>query len=157
MQCDVGVRDCSLVDDDGMCADWEGPVDLEGLTSFPIFAFLFMCFMAFSIGANDAANAWGTSVGSQAVSLRTAVLVGGIFEWLGASLLGYGVTETLQMGVSGLRNKDCIACGYCNSQMNEYAVGMAGALTAATVFLLLATYTAIPVSTTHAIAGGCYL
>lgn len=32
--------------------------------------------MAFTIGANDSANSWGTSVGSGAIKLRYAVLLG---------------------------------------------------------------------------------
>ena len=52
--------------------------------------------MCFGIGANDAANSWGTSVGSGAISLTQAVLLGGVMEWLGALGLGYGVAKTIK-------------------------------------------------------------
>jgi sodium-dependent phosphate transporter len=47
-----------------------------------------MCAMAFGVGANDAANSWGTSVGSGAISLKKALLLGGFCELLGAVTLG---------------------------------------------------------------------
>ena len=47
-------------------------------------------------GANDSANAWASSVGSGAISLRAAVVLGGFGEWLGATLLGYGVSDTIK-------------------------------------------------------------
>ena len=59
-----------------------------------------MCLMAFGIGANDSANSWGTSVGSGAIGLRRALLIGGAMELLGAVTLGYGVSTTIQKGVS---------------------------------------------------------
>ena len=51
-------------------------------------AFATMALMSFGIGANDAANSWGTSVGSGAVQLKWAVIVGGLMDWLGAATLG---------------------------------------------------------------------
>lgn len=59
-----------------------------------------MCLMAFGIGANDSANSWGTSVGSGAIGLRRALLIGGAMEFFGAVTLGYGVSTTIQKGVS---------------------------------------------------------
>jgi len=64
------------------------------------------------------------------------------------------VSEKLQEGVSDLHRPDCIACGYCDSLVYPLAGGMFGALTAAAIFLLLASFTSMPVSTTHAIVGG---
>ena len=58
------------------------------------FAFVTMALMAFGIGANDAANSWGTSVGSGAVQLKWAVLVGGFMDWAGAATLGAGAVTT---------------------------------------------------------------
>eukprot|EP00213_Chloropicon_mariensis_P005076 CAMPEP_0197471162 /NCGR_PEP_ID=MMETSP1309-20131121/2052_1 /TAXON_ID=464262 /ORGANISM="Genus nov. species nov., Strain RCC998" /LENGTH=595 /DNA_ID=CAMNT_0043008653 /DNA_START=72 /DNA_END=1859 /DNA_ORIENTATION=- len=109
--------------------------------------------MAFGIGSNDAANSWGTSVGSGAISLRWGCFVGGIMEWAGAVAVGYGVAKTIK-GTAKIGTEGCFACGYCNSAMSLYAIAMLSALTAAAIFLLLATTTWMPVSTTHAIIGG---
>merc|ERR1719445_16904 len=115
---------------------------------------IFALFMAFGIGANDAANSWATSVGSNAISLKKAVLLCGFFEWLGATCLGSGVSSTIQKGVSDVDDPDCWACGYCNSETSVYMSGMMGALIGASIFLQLASVTSMPVSTTHAIVGG---
>ena len=87
-------------------------------------------------------------------SLRYAVLIGGFGEWLGATALGYGVSGTIQKGVADTDAPECWACGYCDSKMSVYNVGMLGALIGAACFLLLATFGKMPVSTTHAIVGG---
>ena len=101
----------------------------------------------------DAANSWGTSVGSGAISLHYALYVAGFFELLGAVTLGHGVSAKLQEGVSSITNKDCWACGYCNSKISVYDLGMLGSLISASTFLLIATATSLPVSTTHSIVG----
>merc|ERR1719361_2280631 len=84
--CQPGVYDCNFQD----------PDKLDGVMAFSA---LFAAAMAFGIGSNDAANSWGTSVGSDAIPLKYAVVVGGIFEWLGATTLGYGVSGTISKGV----------------------------------------------------------
>lgn len=101
----------------------------------------------------DAANSWGTSVGSRAISLEYALYIAGFFELLGAVTLGRGVSEKLQDGVSEITDRDCWACGYCNSQISVYDLGMLGSLISGAIFLLIATATSLPVSTTHAIVG----
>jgi len=110
--------------------------------------------MAFGIGGNDSANSWGTSVGSGAISLRRACLLGGLAEFLGATFLGAGVSGTIQKGVASVIDEDCWACGYCDSRMALYQFGMFAALCGAAFFLLLVTFFSLPVSTTHAIVGG---
>ena len=82
--------------------------------------------MAFTIGANDSANSWGTSVGSGAIKLRYAVLIGGFMEWLGAATLGYGVSDTIKKGVAPMDQEDCWACGDCQSKMGLYTAGTQG-------------------------------
>jgi len=56
-------------------------------------------YMAANIGANDLANAMGTSVGSRAITLKQAVLISVIANLLGAVLAGTHVTETLRKGI----------------------------------------------------------
>ena len=75
---------------------------------------------------NDAprveANSWGTSVGSGAVTVTQAVILGGLMEWLGAVGLGYGVAKTIK-GTSKTNDPECWACGYCDSEMSLYMAG----------------------------------
>lgn len=88
------------------------------------------------------------------MSLKTAVILCGVFEFLGATCLGSGVSSTIQKGVSKIDNPSCWACGYCNAQTSVYMSGMMGALIGASFFLIIASTTSLPVSTTHAIVGG---
>ena len=60
---------------------------------------LFGFYMAWNIGANDVANAMGTSVGSGALTLRQAVLTAAVLEFSGALLMGTHVTSTMQKGI----------------------------------------------------------
>ncbi|GAB5358574.1 hypothetical protein AAMO2058_000470000 [Amorphochlora amoebiformis] len=154
VDCQGGVLDCGF-NSDGVCApyneEYPGPRDLRWLVPL---AAIFMCFNAFGVGANDVANAWGTSVAAGAVSLRTACLIAGFANILGAVTLGYGVSDAIQKGVAPVTDSDCWACGRCNSKMTLYAVGMFAALMGSSVFLLLATFGSAPVSGTHAVVGG---
>lgn len=102
-------------------------------------------YMAWTIGANDVANAMGTSVGSGALTLRRAIIVAAIFEFGGALLVGGSVTNTIRKGIVDLQ-----AVG---SDPMVMAVGMTCCLLAAAIWLNLATYAGWPVSTTHSIVG----
>lgn len=102
-------------------------------------------YMAWTIGANDVANAMGTSVGSGALTLRGAIVVAAIFEFGGAMLVGGSVTNTIRKGIVDLQ-----AVG---SDPMVMAVGMTCCLLAAALWLNLATYAGWPVSTTHSIVG----
>lgn len=126
------------------------------LRRWPLFILssIIACVMAFGIGGNDSANSWGTSVGSGAISLRTACMLGGICEFLGATFLGAGVSKTIQKGVAPIDGESCWACGFCDSKMVMYQYGMFASLCGAAFFLLLVTFFSMPVSTTHAIVGG---
>lgn len=103
-------------------------------------------YMAWSIGANDVANAMGTSVGSGALTLRRAVIVAAVLEFSGAFFFGSPVAETLQ---SGIVNSEIFS-----SSPMLFVYGMLAALIATGVWLQLASYCGWPVSTTHAIVGG---
>jgi len=153
-ECAVGVVDCEF-DNTVTCAANLGEYPTAGSQgAIMTISTIFALFMAFGIGANDAANSWATCVGSNAISLKKAVLLCGFFEWLGATCLGSGVSSTIQKGVSDVDDPECWACGYCNSETSVYMAGMMGALIGASIFLQLASLTSMPVSTTHAIVGG---
>lgn len=103
-------------------------------------------YMAWNIGANDVANAMGTSVGSGALTLKGAVLVAAILEFSGAFFFGSHVSATLQ---SGIINPEFFAF---NPLLLVY--GMLSALIGTGIWLQLASYFGWPVSTTHGIVGG---
>ncbi len=102
-------------------------------------------YMAWNIGANDVANAMGTSVGSGALTLRGAIIVAAIFEFGGAMLAGGSVTNTIRKGIV-----DVDALG---GDPMVIAIGMTCCLLAAAIWLNVATYAGWPVSTTHSIVG----
>ncbi|KKA45046.1 MULTISPECIES: inorganic phosphate transporter [Salinivibrio] len=101
--------------------------------------------MAIGIGANDVANAMGTSVGSKALTVKQAIIVAMIFEFAGAYLAGGEVTDTIRKGV--------IDTSFYADQPLELVFGMMSALLAAGSWLLLASFMGWPVSTTHSIIG----
>ncbi len=102
-------------------------------------------YMAWSIGANDVANAMGTVVGSGSLSLRKAVLISGTMDCLGAILVGSQVTATIQKGVVD----PCLFAGRPELMM----WGMFSVLIGAATLVTVSTYFELPVSTTHAIVG----
>jgi PiT family inorganic phosphate transporter len=102
-------------------------------------------YMAWNIGANDVANAMGTSVGSHAVSLRQAVFLAAVFEFAGAFLVGGHVTDTVRKGI--------VSPSIFQGQADIFVLGMLAALLAAGIWLNLATFLGLPVSTTHSIIG----
>lgn len=100
---------------------------------------------AFGIGANDVANAFATSVGSKAVTLRQAIVLAGIFEFLGALLLGTHVTKAIRESIA---DDECFAD---NPGILMY--GMMCVLYTTGSWLILASYLELPVSTTHSTIG----
>ncbi|MGK0499630.1 MAG: PiT family inorganic phosphate transporter [Oceanicoccus sp.] len=101
-----------------------------------ILACLFGFFMAWGVGANDVANAMGTSVGSKALTVKQAIFIAMIFEFAGAYFAGGEVTATIRKGILEL-----------------FVYGMMAALLAAGTWLLIASMKGWPVSTTHSIVG----
>ncbi|MDX1381161.1 MAG: inorganic phosphate transporter [Xanthomonadales bacterium] len=105
----------------------------------------FGLFMAWGIGANDVANAMATSVGSRALTVKQAILVAAVFEFLGAFLAGGQVTATIRKGI--------IDAGSISGQPELLVYGMLAALLAAGFWLWFASRRGWPVSTTHSIVG----
>ncbi|HLA30599.1 MAG TPA: inorganic phosphate transporter [Pseudomonas sp.] len=108
-----------------------------------LLACLFGFFMAWGVGANDVANAMGTSVGSKALTIKQAICIAMVFEFCGAYLAGGEVTETIKNGIvdASVITPDLMV------------LGMMSALLAAGTWLLIATSRGWPVSTTHSIVG----
>ena len=110
-----------------------------------ILACCFGFFMAWGVGANDVANAMGTSVGSRALTVKQAICIAVIFEFAGAYLAGGEVTGTIRKGIVDP------AIMADNPELLVY--GMLSALLAAGTWLLIASIMGWPVSTTHSIVG----
>ncbi len=108
-------------------------------------AILFGIFMAWGIGANDVANAMATSVGAKALTIKQAILVAAIFEFLGAVLAGGEVTSTIRKGI--------VDAGLLSESPELLVYGMLASLLAAGTWLLVASRNGWPVSTTHSIVG----
>ncbi|WP_028114438.1 inorganic phosphate transporter [Ferrimonas kyonanensis] len=106
-----------------------------------VFGFL----MAYGIGANDVANAMGTSVGSGALTIKQAIIIAMIFEFAGAYLAGGEVTSTIRKGI--------IDSAYFVDSPELLVYGMISALLAAGIWLVAASFLGWPVSTTHSIIG----
>ncbi|MGH7483248.1 MAG: inorganic phosphate transporter, partial [Longimicrobiales bacterium] len=105
-------------------------------------------YTAWNIGANDVANAMGTSVGSGALTLRRAVVLAAIFEFTGAVFVGGEVTDTIRKGIIE------VAAFQPNGAFGEdgpllLGIGMIAALLSAGAWLHVATHLGLPVSTTH--------
>ena len=117
---------------------------MEPLTLILLLALVFGLYMAWGIGANDVANAMATSVGSNALTVRNAIIIAAIFEFLGAFLAGGEVTSTIRKGIIDAS---------MISDINIILHGMLAALLAAAVWLSVASRYGWPVSTTHSIVG----
>jgi PiT family inorganic phosphate transporter len=102
-------------------------------------------YMAWAIGANDVANAMGTSVGSGALTVPLAILVAGVLEFTGAFLAGGHVTDTIRKGI--------LEPAAFESQPDLFIYAMLAALASAGTWLVIASRAGWPVSTTHSIVG----
>ncbi len=114
-------------------------------TVFVVIAIIFGLYMTWGIGANDVANVMGTSVGSGAITVMTAIIIAGIFEFAGAVIAGGHVTATIRKGI--------IDPSPIVNNPEVLVFGMLAALLAAAVWLMIASMRGWPVSTTHSIVG----
>lgn len=110
-----------------------------------LLAIIFGFFMAWGVGANDVANAMGTSVGAKAITIKQAIIIAMVFEFAGAYLAGGEVTSTIRKGI--------IDPEILSEDPELLVYGMMSALLAAGIWLLVASSFGWPVSTTHTIVG----
>ena len=118
---------------------------MEAEIVYVALAAIFGVFMAWGIGANDVANAMATSVGSKALTIKQAILVAAVFEFLGAVLAGGAVTSTIRKGI--------VDASLLSGTPELLIYGMLAALLAAGTWLFIASRNGWPVSTTHSIVG----
>ena len=112
-----------------------------------IMACFFGFFMAWGVGANDVANAMGTSVGAQAITIKQAIIIAMVFEFTGAWLAGGEVTSTIRSSII-----DIESAGF-DDRPELLIFGMLSSLLAAGIWLVVASKYGWPVSTTHSIIG----
>ncbi len=117
---------------------------MEFATVFIALAVIFGLYMTWGVGANDVANAMGTSVGSGAITVKKAILIAAVFEFTGAVVAGGHVTGTIRKGII---NADFVP------SPEILILGMLSALLAAGLWLMVASWFGWPVSTTHTIVG----
>jgi phosphate/sulfate permease len=118
---------------------------MEHATVLIVLALVFGFYMAWNIGANDVANAMGTSVGSGALTFKRAVIIAAILEFAGAFFVGSHVSDTVRKGI--------VDPMLFTGDPQAFVLGMLSALLAAGVWLQIATMFGWPVSTTHSIVG----
>lgn len=110
------------------------------------FAVIACIYMACNIGANDVANAMGTSVGSKALTFKQAIMIAAVAEFIGAFFVGGHVSDTIRKGMLDPAVFEAVPY--------HLVYGMISALLAAALWLHIASYLGWPVSTTHSIVGG---
>ena len=101
---------------------------------------------AMGIGANDVANAFASSIGSRALTVKSAVVIASIFECAGSILMGSHVTKTIRKGIA---DYECF-----EDSPDIFIYGCFSVLISTTMWLFLASYFEMPVSTTHSCVGG---
>ena len=100
-------------------------------------------YMAWSIGANDVANSMSTTVGSKAITFKQAVIIAGVLNVLGAVFVGSHVTDTVSKGIVDVTW----------IEPNLLLLGFIASLFSAAIWITLATWKEMPISTTHSIIG----
>jgi sodium-dependent phosphate transporter len=108
-------------------------------------AFLIAFILALAVGANDVANSYGTSVGSGVLTFKQACVLASIFETSGSVLVGYKVVDTMRKGILDVT--------VFEGREHVLICGMLSALIGSTIWIFIATWFRLPVSTTHSIVG----
>jgi len=125
---------------------------MEPLMGLVLLVSILVCaYLAWNIGANDVANAMGTSVGSRALTLKQAVVIAAVFEFIGAFFAGDAVTDTVRKGILVVDFDNQVLVDAISTDL---MYGFIAAMMAAAVWLTIATRYGLPVSTTHSIIGG---
>jgi len=101
-------------------------------------------YMAWNIGANDVANAMASAVGAKAITLRQAVIIGGTLDFVGATVIGSHVTSTILHKILDSQTL---------TDPRVMMLGLLAALLSAAFWVFFATWSSLPVSTTHSIVG----
>ena len=109
-----------------------------------IIGFIFGFYMAWNIGANDVANSMASAVGAKAITIKQAIVIAGVLNVLGASIIGSHVTNTIRKGIVATQ---------VLSDPHLAMIGALSALLAAALWVSFATWKSLPVSTTHSIVG----
>ena len=123
---------------------------MDSLMTLVLLVSIIVCaYLAWNIGANDVANAMGTSVGSRALTLKQAVVVAAVFEFTGAFFAGDAVTDTVRKGILSVDFETAT-----ETFANDLMYAFIAAMMAAAVWLTIATRYGLPVSTTHSVIGG---
>ncbi|MFP4142959.1 MAG: inorganic phosphate transporter [Thermoplasmata archaeon] len=104
-------------------------------------------YMAWNIGANDLANSMSSAVGAEAITYKQAIIIASILAVSGAIFAGEHVTETVQVGIF-----DTTAV----ENSTHMSLGALAAVTAAGLWITIATWKSMPISTSHSIVGGMF-
>ncbi len=103
-------------------------------------------YMAWNIGANDVANSMSTAVGAKAITYKQAIIIASILTVAGAVLVGEHVTATVKGGIFDPSEIDSM----------HLALGGLAAVLAAGMWVTIATWKSLPISTSHSIIGGMF-
>ena len=117
-----------------------------GLSILTIIGLIGAFYMAWNIGANDLANSMGDVVGAKVLTLRQVCIAGGIMNFLGVVLYGSRVTKTVGKGIVQTDR-------LMEIDPHMAVLGAIAALFAAGIWVSIATFKQLPVSTSHSMVG----
>uniref|UniRef100_H2ZN35 Phosphate transporter n=1 Tax=Ciona savignyi TaxID=51511 RepID=H2ZN35_CIOSA len=125
------------------------PWNAESYLWMLIVGFIAAFALSFSVGANDVANSFGTTIGSNVLTIKQACILATIFETAGALMVGAKVGETIRTGIIDV-NLYSFEGG-----AQILMIGQVSAMFGSSIWQLLATFLKMPVSGTHSIVGAC--